>query len=380
MPLDYHARFPWAPFMKITLKDQPAPRQQGTSTQQLRFDKLWKQLESKQKRNTKLKRDLQSLMGTYNELVMPVEMELQQANVTEVERLITFFGRKSLGKNHRHELADWIGDSLDDLAQQESPEMPRLVALFNAALAAYHGISQEELDAEEAARLEMETSLAELFDEFGNGPEAAEGDHDSSQDDLFGSQDDIFGAAEDEPFRFDGHDHEPELESKKPRADQLLSGKWIRGLFRRTAQVLHPDKEQDPKQRAHKERLMSELLEARDKQDVMTMLQLHNEHVGDGQMQVAAEEMQALCELLEQQKHTLDAEKFDIIHESPFQSAVYEALYAASPKTRDKKLHIHLDGVRQATQHKREQVDYLRNLSRLKEVLDYRYGETAIGW
>jgi len=377
--------------MKITLQDQPATRQQGSSTQQLRFDKLWKQLESKQKRNTKLKRELECLMVTYREQVMPVEMELQRANVTEVERLITFFGRKSLSKGHRHELADWIGDILEDLAQQESSELPRLAERFNAAIAAYQGMSQEELEAEmEEARQQMEDSFEDLFDVFGKGPEAAEGDEASNQDDLFGSQDDIFGAAEDESFRFDGngngqgqghnHDHGPELESNRPRAEQLLSGKWIRGLFRRTAQVLHPDKEQDPKQRAHKEQLMSQLLEARDKQDVMTMLQLHSEHVGDGQMQVAAEEMQALCELLVQQKEALDAEKFDIIHESPFQHAVYEALYAVSPKTRDKKLHTHLEGVREATQHKREQVDYLRNLSRLKEVLDYRYEETAIYW
>lgn len=343
--------------MQITLKDQPATLKTDISSAQLRFNKLWQQVERKQKQNTKFKQELESLMETYRKQVLPVEMALQRAQVTEVERLTTLFGRKSLGKHHRHELAEWIGNNLDDLAQHECEDVPRLVKQFNAALAAFHGISQEELDAEEAARLDLEASLTELFDEFDHGSESVECDEASFEEELSDVQDDMFGTGEEEPFGFSAD--EPEFGNNPPRADQLLSGKWIRRLFRRTAQVLHPDKEQDPKQRAHKELLMSQLLEARDKQDVMTMLQLHTEHVDDGQMQVAAEEMQALCELLEQQKDRLDADKDDFIYETPFRHAVYEALYAASQKTRDKKL---------------------RNLSRLKEVLDVRYNEAIIGW
>ena len=118
---------------------------------------------------------------------------------------------------------------------------------------------------------------------------------------------------------------------------------------------------------------MTQLLDARDQQDVMTMMMLYNEHVEDGELSLEPEEINTLCDLLEKQKSMLDIDREALIDESPMHYAVHDKLYAVSQKVRDRKLKEHIKGVHTNIKRKFKLVEYLRNLTNLKVVLEERY-------
>lgn len=60
--------------------------------------------------------------------------------------------------------------------------------------------------------------------------------------------------------------------------------KLLSTLFRKTAQVIHPDREHDPLQKKHKAALMHRLIKARQNQDIMTILDIYSEHVPHAQI------------------------------------------------------------------------------------------------
>lgn len=69
-----------------------------------------------------------------------------------------------------------------------------------------------------------------------------------------------------------------QLDEKIRKSQKSLS---VNRLFRQLAKVLHPDREQDETLKADKHLLMSQCLEARQRKDIDTLLQLYCEHVGD---------------------------------------------------------------------------------------------------
>lgn len=66
--------------------------------------------------------------------------------------------------------------------------------------------------------------------------------------------------------------------SSKEEFEKLFD---IEQLFRRIARAVHPDREQDEKKKSIKHAIMSDCLQARDNDDIATLLSLYAEHVGD---------------------------------------------------------------------------------------------------
>lgn len=75
-------------------------------------------------------------------------------------------------------------------------------------------------------------------------------------------------------------DNAPEPDASIPEED-IDTKTFVSPLFRRLAQVLHPDKEPDPSKRAVKQELMRQALDARAQGDVDVLLDLYQQHVGE---------------------------------------------------------------------------------------------------
>ena len=102
-----------------------------------------------------------------------------------------------------------------------------------------------------------------------------------------------------------------ELAEKIRKSENSLS---VDRLFRQLAKVLHPDREQNETLKAEKHLLMSQCLEARQKQDIDTLLQLYCEHVGDLPEDLSDTSHQELISALELQlkllQHELRQQRF----------------------------------------------------------------------
>lgn len=109
----------------------------------------------------------------------------------------------------------------------------------------------------------------------------------------------------------------PELDSNSDAESSFNKNKWVRGLFRRLANKLHPDKETDPARKVEKQQLMIKLLEARKNEDVMSMLILYSEQVKGVDLMVAEQDMKEVCELLKGHASRLDHERDDFLYDNP---------------------------------------------------------------
>ena len=349
--------------MNITLTNSTIDKKPKKSADQIRFNKLWEEVKKKQRQNDKLKLEMEALLATYTQKVMPIELGLEEPLVLLAYRLIDFAGRKSLAKWQRAELQDWIAETLHEISQYNAEKAEEISQDYNQVLAEYYNIPVEEFtEPEQSKEDDIDSVLNDVFESMAHDSDQFDG---IDQEDLFGFDD------EDDLFTRDNAD--PSL-SPEPK-EQPINDKWIRNLFRRTARVLHPDKEQDPEQRQQKQQLMTQLLDAREQQDIMTMMQLYSEHVDDGELLMEQADINTLCCLLENQKAELDMTREALIDESPMHYAVHGKFYAVTKKIRDKKLQAHLEGVKKGIKQKHQLVEYLCNLTNLKTVLEARYDD-----
>lgn len=350
--------------MEIILSDQQNISKKQQSKYYSNFDKLWQKVQKKQKVNDKLAQEMDELIQVYNKHVAPKEKEFGPVYSALLKKLIAFYSRKSLEEEQRAELERWLTDILEQLGAIDAELAQEHSESFDNVYCDYHQISLEEMH-------ENEKKLEAEFDEMHS--HAAEDN--VSDDDVSEVEDSEQTESDLEPENLDDQDQdepkpEPELADRK----QVINDKWIRSLFRRTARALHPDKELDPVKREHKHALMSELLNAREKQDIMSMMMLYKEHVDDSELLLDATEMEHLCELLQQQYEQLDEAKLDIIYQSRLHETIYKNLHGGTKKTRDKKLKLHIEDVQDGIDFQIHMTKYLKNLNCLKSALEERAG------
>jgi hypothetical protein len=334
-------------------------------TPQSEFATLQSAIKRQQKRNQSLQDDLQGLVQYYQERILPREKELVFPVKLLIERLMGMYPRKALTQWQRQELTDWIFDEIQHLAMLDADAAREMASAFQAVMADFFKLSAADI-AELEAHAEREMQHAEedgeddddLFEELLR--RATEQKRQQAQGNLFDDEDD------EESVR------QPAATAKQEAA--INPENWIKLLFRRVAKVLHPDREQDPVVREQKHHLMSALIEARDRGDIMAMLGLFNDHVAGTAVDFSAEEYPALIQLLQRQLSNLQAEEHTIAHASPFHAFLHRNLYSKQKPTQERKIKAYLTKVEDEYRERLEQAMELRSVKALQAVLKERVG------
>jgi len=357
--------------MNITLNPTSASKRSKNKLQ-ARFDKLRQQLLKQQKINRKFQDELDELVTLYQTQTSQMDSELVGPLTLLGTKLIDFYGRKSLSQWHREELGDWLIETLGRIGRVEAETADELHGHFRQVMAGQMGMTEAELD--EEAML-FAKAFEEALEAEGNTESAAKTafDADDFQEDLFGFNHDFEEGDEGLFDEDDAYDHE--LGDTKARRQRLMDGSWVRDLFRRAAQALHPDREPDPEQRQVKERAMQQLLEARKQGDILTLLNLYGESVVGGDLVLAEREITSACELMEEQLCELRVEKSDFIYEHPLRMLVHDLFYSDSRKTREKRIKAWKQNLKAEAKHTLVFIEELRNLKVLKAVLEERRDE-----
>lgn len=229
---------------------------------------------------------------------------------------------------------------------------------------------QDELDAQlELQRREYQSKRAELRKELlEEAFEIIEREFEAQASELDDEDDDY-----DDLFDFDFDFDEDDFESPSDLPDTpRITNQVFQRLFRTTATKLHPDREPDPVLRKKKQELMGDLLKARKKGDVMTVLALHQEYVDDQQGLSKADEKQ-LIQALENQIRELKDEKEEITLKSPLHWMAFQNFYFPSKNKVDRAFAEHLRQVRQDKIQIDKMVDEIKTLKTLKPWLEQRY-------
>jgi hypothetical protein len=276
---------------------------------------------------------------------------------TLLQRLIDFSQRKNLRQWHRETLEAWLYELLEQVALYDRKEAAAIAQQYMRTQLEIFGTSSH-IPQPHSAHADTEA------DDEGSENAAKEPDRDKAADRDTPKGDAAEPGAGDESAQTAEGEHAAPV----PPVDD----KWLRQLFRRAAQALHPDREQDPAQREHKEQLMTELLQARDNNDMMAVMTLYQQHVATDALQIPESAFEALCLSVQAQIQRVQLEKNDYIQSDPQRAFVHYHLYADNRRKQVQNLDRLLDRIRLMRLQIPGVLDELRTLKDLKRELQYR--------
>jgi hypothetical protein len=343
--------------------NQPDKGKKRQSKLEKRFDKLYRQLEKQKQLNQKFQQDLDELVDTYHKHIRQSNSDQLETLVALAQKLILFASRKSLSDWHRDELCEWTRELvMERIAPVNAETAAQLQADYETSVAKALGVDLDEFHAE------FEAFLNETIK---NSTETDTPDEEFL-DDLFGFDDfDPEFENTSEGFRDDLPPFEDPFDTPDPSA-KVMDSDWIKTLFRRTAQNLHPDREADSEKRKHKQQQLSELLAARKANDVLTMIKIHNELFNNRDLKLAEQEIAAICDLLEDQLDQLNQEKMSQIYSHPIKHMVYELFYHSSKNKRQSALEEWQQELLREQTYNQELLKKLTTLKDLKSILKER--------
>lgn len=358
----------------------------GLSPQEKRFNDAWQRVIDQQKINDSFRADILVFAREIQARIESDEKACMDAMYAACLHLLTFFGRKSLTQWQRRALIDWVSQYLDIM--QSSPFASHLDMapvrrqLRDAFASAYPEVQylpegpEEDSDfaksgfspfAEDGAEdLFSEEMFQELFAEFEQAEAARGTGWDQGQVD-----------AEEEAFFRQQRAHEQrayEQQQEESRAlKQLMKSSSMNSLFRKVAGILHPDKEPDERARQEKNRLMGELIQARNNNDVPRLFAFYTEYVGQSPLQELGGNLDGIIQLLTRQYQQLRAEQANILMDDPLAGALYQQFHKKTPAATKRAINKHMKEVQEKTRVLVGLPQEITSLNRLKPYLEAHY-------
>ncbi|MDT8439504.1 MAG: hypothetical protein RQ729_10895 [Wenzhouxiangellaceae bacterium] len=355
--------------MQVTVHASGPVKARGKSDKkrdklQARFERLRERIKREQCKNEKLGRELDELTSWLATQLEAIDQARLQACRDLCARLIELFRRKSLAQWEREALVEWISELQDDIRAIDADTHAELHQKFVDAMGHHFQMTEEQMQERFAEHLE--SIEAELYpdedEEFGS----------AEQPDLFDAIDEADEAGfEDEQAAWEP----PPFEASSSAGARLADADWLRRLFRRAAQALHPDREADADKRADKQARMQQLLRARKEGDVLGMLELYAEVSGDHELALAEAEMKQACELMDERVNRLLADNEEILMRSPLHYMAWQEFYRVKPATRERKLQRMKKEAEANARCMARTTRELKNLKVLKVKLDERLRE-----
>ena len=359
-------------------------RAKKTKAHKSKFQQLWEKAERLKRSNQKLDIELNSLLRRVENEVMPRELAMGALIKTMIEKQLAFAEKRSLTRWQRAELDDWIHENLEEIDC-----MGLVDADLRDAMARKHA-RENDIDIDDDSAQSPSEQLEQYYASLNphgaaensrDDPYSADFDEsafdDSMTDDLFGDdaaatqQEQVQRKLFEEMFEQFAGSH---ADDAPANTKQTIDSSVFKRLFRQTATALHPDKEQDDKRREEKHTLMSTLLDARKNNDLITVLQLHQQFVNAEHSLSNADQHDLEGVLLNYLGQQQDR-KADIINQSSLHAGVYKRFYARSQKSINKKIAHHLKSLEQRSASYEYFYSEVKTLKALKELLTERYDQ-----
>lgn len=288
------------------------------SVQELRFNHAWERVVNQQKENDSFLQEAQAFALDTRARIQGKEKAYMDAMHGACLHLISFFSRKSLTQWQRHTLMDWVVQYLQNM--QNNPFGSHL------DMEPIRQRLSEVLDATDQPSVQP-------MDDF------AHDDYDEPLSDWEGFlSEDMF----EELFEKFEQTHEQQRQDESQALRLLMKSSYVNRLFRKVAGVLHPDKERDEAARQDKNRLMGELIHARDTNNIPRIFSFYAEYVGQSPVQELGEDLASVTQILERQYVYLCDLKERILDEDPLTDALYRQFHRKTPAATQRAINKHL--------------------------------------
>ncbi|MFV9472828.1 hypothetical protein ACM5Q9_00185 [Advenella sp. RU8] len=352
------------------------------SPKEQRFNRAWQQVINQQKENDEFRENVQIFIRETLDQIRDTEKACMEAMYDTCLHLLGFFSRKSMPQWQRETLMSWLTQYLR--AMQDNPfsvhlDLAPITQGLNDALDAMY------------PHLSIQCESQPYEPEFHDGsmPESTHEDYFSENDphDFFNEFEQTGAASHpgqeqddaDESESFFHHFFKQQQAFEQERLEQsqalkrLMKSSSVNKLFRKVAGILHPDKEKNEAARQEKNRLMSELIEARNTNDIPRIFAFYAEYVGQSPLQELGEDLDSATDLLERQYLDLLITKEDILHEEPLTADLYRQFQRKSPAATQRAIKKHLKETKAHAQTLQSLRRDITSLNKLKPYLEFRY-------
>lgn len=327
-------------------------KQTNLSNEEL-FNKAWKKVSKQQIKNDRLREKIKSFAEKVSESIEQKEKAYLDTLYQSCEHLLVFYGRKSLAAWQREMLMEWILDYLSTISNNPFSADLDLSSFYQA----------------------MEGTMEKIHPDEFNTFEDEPIDSEDEQDPFDAMDDDLFSDFQHQEETFE----QPVTEDDEQALNKLMKGATINKLFRRVARILHPDREQDETARVEKNRLMSELIEARDTNDITTLFAFYAEYIGKSPLEDLGGDLADATKLLNRQYEQLRAQHTEIIYEDRKSGILYQRFHKKTMKASLHGLNDHKAELEQNMNNLKLFCQGVTSLNKLKPYLQLRwehlYGE-----
>ncbi|WP_417527660.1 hypothetical protein [Marinomonas shanghaiensis] len=365
--------------MKVTASKTTKKDQQDTP--ESRFNNAWQRIINQRKKNQQLQEKMTQFTESAMAQLQAPEQDYASILYAVCEQFLVFYQRKSLSNWQRETLMDWFIEHYQFLRSSPFTSHLDLDNLGMRCREAIVNINPEIAEEVEQIWPEDELDIEEDDLEY----EDTE-DDEPSMEDMFeflfaefnqNEADDGKNTAEDafnEFFRQQKAEHDRQQHEEK-ELDKLMKTGALNKLFRKILRQLHPDLEQDEDRRKAKNKLVSQLTDARDNGDIGTIFTMYAEHVGESPLLSLGDvDLDNATKVLQRQFEQLRNQKDDILFEAgPISAAIYSRFHRKSAKASQKAINDHIQELQQDTQSLKEFITYVTSVTKLKPYLEERY-------
>lgn len=369
--------------MKIsTTKTEASLNKTAHSPKEQRFNRAWQRVVKQQKENDCFREDLHTFTRETLDRIQDSEKMCMEAMYDTCLHLLGFFSRKSLTQWQRETLLAWVAEDLHTMQNSHFGahlDMEPIRQRINEAVKTiYPGLSlQPEYPAGNPGFHNDSTPGSmhgDSFIEHGHPDFSAEFEQTGRASYTNRKQDDDDASQAFFQYFFEQQKaFEQERQEQSQALKQLMKSSSVNKLFRKVAGILHPDKETNDAARQEKNRLMGELIKARNTNDIPRIFTFYAKYVGHSPLQELGEDLDSVTHLLERQYQDLRHIKESVLNEEPLTASLSRKSHGKTPAATQRAINNHLREIAAQTHNLRAMRQEITSLRMLKPYLEFHY-------
>lgn len=353
------------------------------------LEREWQRIVNLKKRNERLEQELTAFKQECINALREDEQQMADAILQQSRHLSQFLSRKSLAQWHKIELLEWIHENLTQVASSPFCDADQLAKIthFLQDLQQSLGLiipepepgpgsrsnGPEQEQKQQRKNQRADSATPDMFEDlFADFEHKAEEENES--DKLFeDNEDPDFWEHIFEESRHAEEEANQERRDQTRSLQQLLKKSSINTLFRRLARLLHPDREQDESLKAQRHEQMSELIQAREHNDLFTLFNLYQEHTGEFPLDSLSGDSGQVLDLLKAHTQELREQQETLIYADPLCGQFYDRFYDKNSKMRERKLRQYCTELRGIIANERQITRSIHSIATLKPYLEDRF-------
>jgi len=348
------------------------------------FQALWRKIESCEQRNAKAAIKVDKLYGDYQSILLPHEKLYGASHCKLVGHLLSFVPSKDLKKRDKLSLLEYLSDHFGRMNSArhlyDAPELAKLEEESDKYYEQY--FAKERKEAIESDYDDFKDMLSMALGEDIDLPDEALKEAIISRD--FSKIESLLAEArqaytdkrsEDKDDAWGDYEfnYYRDEEDESSKVTEIFKASQLTKMYKKIANVIHPDKEQDPAKKEERHVQMQALLLAKKEADVFTLIKMYQEFVPEGEYFLDDSAMEHIEHLLQMRIQKLNREHRDIFNAQGHKSYIWKEYSLTSRKKTMEKMNQHIGEIDHHIAMMDDKVRTLDSVKKVKKMLSMSY-------